>query len=364
MRKYGWGIEKVTILSGLLFVALLVSYASTAAAPAKPYYAGKVMRVLVPVPAGGGYDAYARLLARYLGKHLPGNPTTIVENQTGTFRMANTLFNVTKPDGLTIGTMQAGTVVAQLLDQPGVQFDFNKFRPIGSMDSNTQGVFVRAESGIRTLDDLRKANPPLVTDAHRQGGIIALSAGLAPMLELMGFSVKVPVGGGTPSAAQKLLAFERKEIDIYSVEYSTILSTKRYWLEGKPFITFLMHYGACRPPSHPLLDPLLKGLPCISNVATDPRVKAILKVWKTISETGRAFYAPPGTPDNVLEVLRGAFDKAMQDPGLVSEAEKLGLSIAPTRGEEIHRLEVETLDLKKTDPEAVKKINDIYGVQK
>ncbi len=364
MRKYGRSIEKVTILSILLFVALLMGYTSTGAAPAKPYYAGKVMRILVPVPPGGGYDAYARLLARHLGKYLPGNPVTIVENQAGTFRMANTLFNVTKPDGLTIGTIQAGNVVAQLLEQPGVQFDFHKFRPVGSMDSNTQGVFVRAESGIRTLDDLRKANPPLVTEAHRQGGLIAISSSLPAMLQLMGFSVKVPVGGGEPSAANKLLAFERKEIDIYSVEYSTLLSTKRYWFEGKPFVTFLMHYAACKPPKHPLLDPLLKGVPCINDVATDPKVKAILKVWYNFATTGRAYYAPPGVSDQVLEVLRGAFDKALQDPALLNEAEKLGLTIAPTTGEQVHRFEEETLELKKTIPEVVKMIKDIYGVQK
>ncbi len=361
MKKYGQSIRKITILTGLVLVVLLASYASTAAAPAKPYYAGKIFRMQVSGPPGGGYDAYARLLMRHLPKYLPGNPTGIVQNISGSFSVENFLFSKTKPDGLTIAIIGRGRPMNQLIESPGATYDFKKFRAIGSMDTTTQGVYVRADSGIRTLEDLRKAKPPLITAVAQRGGGIDLGSATPLLLEVMGFSVKVPVGGLT-SSPDKMLAFERKEVDIYSSDYSTLLTSRRHWLEGKPYVRFLMHNGACKPPSHPLLEPLLKGVPCWTEAVTDPKVKATLKVISNISIAGRPFFAPPGTPDAVLEMLRRGFDKAMQDPDLLREAEKMGLTTDPMRGEEVQRLEEEIVGLKETDPAATKMIRDVFGV--
>ncbi len=363
MQKYGQSIRKVTILIGLMLVVLLVSYASTAAAPAKPYYAGKTLRILVSGTPGGGYDAYARVLIRHFPKYLPGNPTAIVENMPGTFKVENLFFSKTKPDGYTIAVIFRGRVIGQLVESPGALFDFRKYRAIGSMDTATQAVYVRADSSIRTLDDLRKAKPPLITSVAQRGGNVDLASTTPFLLELMGFSVKIPTGSSMTSTAEHMLAFERKEIDIYSTDYVTILSNKRYWLESK-YVRFLMSNGACRVPSHPLLDPLTKGVPCWTEVATDPKVKEILKVWTNFSMAGRPFYAPPGTPDAVLEMLRRGFDKAMQDPDLLREAEKMGLTTDPMRGEEVQRLQEEIVALKETNPAVTKIIRDVFGVEK
>ncbi len=362
MKKYGHGIRKVTTLMGLVLVVLLAGYASTIAAPAKPYYAGKILKILVSGPPGGGYDSYARLLIRYLPKYLPGNPTAIVENMQGTFKLENLFFSKTKPDGYTIAVIFRGRVIGQLVESPGALFDFKKFRSIGSMDTATQGIYVRADSSIRTIDDLRKAKPPLITSFAERGGNVDLSSTTPFLLELMGFSVKVPRGGSLTSNAEHMLAFERKEIDIFSTDYTSLLTSRRHWLEGK-YIRFMMSNGACKVPSHPLLDPLTKGVPCWTEVATDPKIKMMLKVWSNFSLSGRPFYAPPGTPDDVLEMLRRAFDKAMQDPDLLREAEKMGLTTDPMRGEEVQRLQEEIVDLKKTDPAVTKIIRDVFGVK-
>ncbi len=361
MQKHGQRIRKVTILAGLLSVVLLASYASTAAAPAKPYYAGKTLRVMVSGTPGGGYDSYARLLIRYLPKYLPGNPTAIVENIPGVHKLENLFFSKTKPDGYTIAVIFRGRVIGQLVELPGVMYDFKKFRAIGSMDTTTQGVYVRADSGIRTLDDLRKAKPPVITSATQRGGDLDLSSTTPFLLELMGFSVKIPIGTNLTSSAMVMLSFERKEIDLYATDYATLLSNKRYWLESK-FIRFMMSNGACKVPSHPLLDPLTKGVPCWTEVATDPKVKEILKVWSNFSTAGRPFYAPPGTSDNVVEMLRRGFDKAMLDPDLLREAEKLGLTLDPMRGEEVQRLQEEIVALKETNPPVTKIIRDVFGM--
>src|SRR5687768_2140562 len=192
-------------LTALLLAALL-----PAAAHAQ-YYAGKTVTIIVGYKAGGGYDATARLLARHLPKHLPGKPTVIVQNMPGANSIiaANHIYNVAKPDGLTIGTFNRNLPIAQLTKVAGVKFDITKFQWVGSGANESTILAIRPDLPYKTFDDLRKAKQQVVIGYTVPGA----NTHDCPLLlkELVGLNFKIV--SGYSSSADIMLAVERKEVD-------------------------------------------------------------------------------------------------------------------------------------------------------
>src|SRR6266850_595919 len=187
-------------------------------------YAGKTVTIIVGYKAGGGYDATARMLARHLPKYIPGKPTIIVQNMPGANSMiaANHVFNVAKPDGLTIGTFNRNLPIAQLTKVDGVKFDMRKFVWIGSAASESTILAIRTDLGYKTLDEMKKSGKQIVIGATGPGA----NTYDFPLLlkDLLGLNLKIVTGYS--SSADIMLAIERKEVDGRAGSYSSL----------KPFI--------------------------------------------------------------------------------------------------------------------------------
>jgi len=283
-----------------------------------PYYEGKVIRVIVGHEVGGGYDRIARLLAKHLSKHIPGKPTIVVENMPGaqTIIAANYLYNIAKPDGLTIETFDRGLPFSQLLKLEGVKFDITKFSWIGSAASETMILALRTDLPYKSVEDIRKAK-----------GIIYLAgvgAGASdtqfPILlkEFCEFNLKLI---DYPSSAASMLAIERKEVDGRAGSYSSL----------KPFI----ERGLMRPLVRSRVSgPEVANLPVNEDLTANKMGKTIMAMLASADRIGRPYVAPPKTPADVMAILRDGFSKVIQDPVLKEESKKIMMSLEYTNAEE------------------------------
>jgi tripartite-type tricarboxylate transporter receptor subunit TctC len=309
-----------------LAVALV---AALAASPAfAQHYAGKTVTIIVGYKTGGGYDATARLLARHLAKHIPGKPTVIVQNMPGANSIiaANHVYNVVKPDGLTIATFNRNLPIAQLTGVPGVKFDMTKFAWIGSAASESTILAIRADLPYRSFEDLRKADREIVIGATGPGA----NTYDFPLLlkELLG--VKLKIVTGYPSSADIMLAVERKEVDGRAGSYSSILR--------------FIERGLVRPLVRArAVEPGIENLPVDENLATNPRAKAIMALRSAPEVVGRPYVMHPGTPAEQLKTMRQAFVAAIKDPELVAEGKKAKMELEFVDGEEAVKVMKEVL---------------------
>lgn len=303
--------------------------AALAAAPAfAQHYAGKTLTIIVGYKTGGGYDATARLLARHLAKHIPGKPTVIVQNMPGANSIiaANHVYNVVKPDGLSIATFNRNLPIAQLTGVPGVKFDMTKFAWIGSAASESTILAIRADLPYRSFEDLRKADREIVIGATGPGA----NTYDFPLLlkELLG--VKLKIVTGYPSSADIMLAVERKEVDGRAGSYSSILR--------------FIERGLVRPLVRArAVEPGIENLPVDENLATSPRAKAIMALRSAPEVVGRPYVMHPGTPAEHVRTMRQAFAAAIKDPELVAEGKKAKMELEFVDGEEAVKVMKEVL---------------------
>ncbi|OGP65646.1 MAG: hypothetical protein A2170_09860 [Deltaproteobacteria bacterium RBG_13_53_10] len=294
----------------ILFVLSILSLPNPL--KAAPYYEGKVVRIAVAFPPGGGYDRMARILARHLPKHIPGKPTLIVENMPGASGMigANYVYNMAKPDGLTIGAINRVTPSAQLLKIEGAKFDMLKYSWIGSAAVETSVLAVRADLPYKTFEDVKKAKEPINIGATGPGD----TTYNFPILikQFLGLNLKLTTG--YVATADILLATERKEVDGYASAYSSI----------RPHIA----RGLLRPVLRSKIPSAgIEKLPAVEDLATDQMGKTILAMYAVSDRVGRPYVAPPGTPADIMNTLRDAFAKVTKDPELKQEADKLMMDV-------------------------------------
>ncbi|HEY7240118.1 MAG TPA: tripartite tricarboxylate transporter substrate-binding protein [Burkholderiales bacterium] len=297
-------------MRSLLFAVLAAIPLMGSAQPAP--YAGKTVTIIVGYKAGGGYDATARLLARHLPKHIPGKPTVIVQNMPGANSMiaANHVYNVARPDGLTIGTFNRNLPVAQLTKVDGVKYDMTKFAWIGSAASECTILAVRTDLPYKSVEDLKKAKEPLVIGATGPGA----NTYDFPLLlkEFLGFNLKIVTG--YQSSADIMLAIERKEADGRAGSYTSI----------KPFID--------RKLVRPLLraradEPGVEQLPIDEDLASSPRAKAIMALRSAPEIVGRPYVMHPNTPPELVNIMRKAFAETIADKDLIAEATKASMDL-------------------------------------
>ena len=295
--------------------ALLIPFQNSLAAP---YFEGKVIKIIVGHEVGGGYDRLARLLARHLSKHIPGKPTLLVENMPGAQTMiaANYLYNIAKPNGLTIGTLDRGIPFAQLLKMEGVKFDITKYTWIGSAASETMILALRADLPYKTVDDLRKAKEPIPLAGVGAGASDTQYPTL--LKEFAGLNLKIIT---YPSSAASMLAIERKEADGRAGSYSSI----------KPYI----ERGLLRPFIRSrVVDPEIENLPVNEDLTTSALGKTLMAMMASADRIGRPYVAPPGTPSEAISPLREAFAKVSKDPEAREEAKKIMMAVDYTSAEE------------------------------
>lgn len=282
-------------------------------------YAGKTITIVVGYKPGGGYDRTARLLARYLPKYIPGEPNIIVQNMPGANSViaANHVYNVAKPDGLTIGTFNRNLPLAQLLNVSGVKYDITKFGWIGSAASESTVLAIRSDLPYKTFEDLQKSGKEIVIGATGPGA----NTYDFPLLlkELLG--VKIKLVSGYSSSSDIMLAIERKEADGRAGSFSSV----------RPFID----RGLVRPIIRARAsEPGIENLPVDEKLAPNPRAKAVMALRSAPEVIGRPYVMPPGTPEAMVKTMREAFKKAIDDPALKAEAKKAKAELNYVPGEE------------------------------
>jgi tripartite-type tricarboxylate transporter receptor subunit TctC len=284
-----------------------------------PFYEGKTITVVIGA-TGGSLNVGARIVARHLGKHIPGNPTVIVQNMTGAAHLVatNHVFNVAKPDGLMLLAANPNVGIAQLSKVDTVRFDVRKFEWLGSSGPDGVALAIRADLPYKTFDELRKADRELVVGTTGPGS----NAHDFPLLLKEFAGAKFKLVSGYPANADILLAIERKEVDVWAAFASTV----------RPAVD----RGAVRPLVRSRVpSPGFAELPVDEDLASDPVGKAIMGIRAIPQAIGRAFAAPPGTPADRLTILREAFSKALRDPELRAEGDKAQIEFQHIPPEEV-----------------------------
>ena len=336
-------------------LCLLLFLISTSSARAQsPFYAGKTITVVAGVSAGSAYDLYARLMAQYMGKHIPGNPTFVVQNMTGAGSIigANYLYNVSKPDGLTIGAIQPSIFFNQLMNQKEVKFDWGKFTWIGSSDKSDHLLYMRADLPYKSLADVRRApEPPKCgsTGAGTSGSYIP------KMLEEI-FGTKFTIvagyqGGGEIDLAVDLGEHQRRALTIQAYHSREPYHTWR----RTNFARIVMQTGRTR-------DPRIAETPTLHELMNEHKTpesgRRLVPLVMAGSDFGRPIIAPPGVPPDKIKILRDAFNKTMADPELLAEAKRKNFDIAPTPGEELEALAKEVVA---QPPEIVERLKNLMS---
>ena len=311
-----------------------------------PFYAGKTLRVIVGFAAGGGYDTYSRLIARYIPKYIPGSPTVIVENLTGAGSLiaANHLYKVAKPDGLTIGTFDPGLTMAQLLGGEGIEFDARKFAYVGTPTVGTHACIVRADRGFKTIQDVIASSKPLVLGGTAPGG--DTDDWPKVMQAATGANIKLVSGySGTATIRQ---AIEAGEVDGGCWGWESI----------KPTAASLLESGTVFPlvQQAPRKHPDLQQVPMMIDFAKTEEGRKLITARMIPNSMPRFLVAPPATPPERLATLREALAKTLKDAELLADAEKAKLEVTPLGGEEILKLIEEMF---KTPPDVVKKLAEV-----
>src|SRR5688500_3598261 len=310
-------------------LSVMLAAVPLAAAGQSPSFAGKTVTIIVGYKPGGGYDATARLLARHLPKHIPGNPTVIVQNMPGANSIiaANHIYNVAKPDGLTIGTFNRNLPIAQLTKVAGVKFDITKFQWIGSAANESTVLAIRTDLPYKSFDELRKAKETVVIGSTGPGA----NTHDFPLLlkELLGLNFKIV--SGYSSSADIMLAVERKEVDGRAGSFTSL----------RPFIDRNLVRPVVRARAS---EPGIEKLPVDEEMAPNARAKAIMALRSAPEQVARPYVLPPATPPEIVKALRTAFAAAIKDPDCEKEAEKAKLDLEFTPGDQAQKILAEVMN--------------------
>ena len=296
------------------------------------FYAGKTINVLIGFSAGGGYDIYARMLARYMGRFIPGNPKLVPQNMpgAGSLKAVNYLYGVAPKDGTAIGHFAPGVMFEPLLGRPSAeigQFEATKFNWIGNVSKEVSVCAFMASTGIRTWADMQ--NKKYVIAASGGG---AESDVFPTVLKNM-FNLPLKLVNGYPGGTEMTLAMERHEVDgRCGWSWTSLLSRSKGLLDSKQ-INLTLQIALEKDP-----DPNLANVPLIVSLTDDPQKKAALKVIVSRQGIARPFAAPPSVPAERARALREAFDATMKDADFVAEAKKLSLDVSPTTGAEVETI--------------------------
>lgn len=337
-------------ISGLVFSLFWASslFAQT------PFYQGKTITLIAGTTAGSQYDAHARLIAQHWGKHIAGNPDVIVQNMPGAGSLiaANHLYNVAKPDGLTVGSIIPGIYFNQLAGRKEVQFDYAKFNWIGSVDRSDNVLYMRSDTPFKTIHDLRRASQPPKCTATGAGTV----GHYMPKLLNETIGTKFDIILGYPGGPEMDLAVEKNEAQCRALTHAAWFSGEPYrsW-QARGFAHVVIQTGKKRDerlPQVPTLDELM------DEFKTDESGRRLAKVILASGDLGRPYLLPPATPGERLRILREAFMKLMRDPAFLADVKKRGLEVEPSSGEELERLAKEVTA---QPPEVVERVKKLMG---
>jgi tripartite-type tricarboxylate transporter receptor subunit TctC len=296
---------------------------------AAPFYEGKTIRLIVGFSAGGGFDTYSRVIGRHLGKHIPGNPTVVVENMTGAASLvaANHVYKVAKPDGLTMLNFHGNQVVNQIIGKPGIEFDARKFEYLGVPSQDNGACAFTKASGITSLDALKNSKTPV-----KLGGV-APGDTTYNMAKILTAALNLPIQlvAGYKGTAEIRLAAEGAEVAGGCWQWESIKSIWRKGLEAGEVSIILQ--------ANPKPHPELANVPNAIALATNETSRNLIKFG--IHDPGavtRPYAVAPGTPKDRMQQLRKAFTEVLKDPDFLADAKKSQLDTNPLNGEEVEKI--------------------------
>lgn len=303
-------------------MAMAVSAGQATAEDLAEFYKGKTLMFSVGTGAGGEYDLQTRLLARHIGRFIPGHPQAVAQNMPGAggAKMAAWLYNVAPKDGTHFGVIMNNFPASQAVGAVDLHFDVTKFNWIGAIGALTQTITAWTASGIKTLDDLKTKE--YVAGASGRGAITYTLP--AALNGLLGTKLKIVTGykGGNDIN----LAMERGEVDVRSNSWSSWKTTRPEWIAEKK-ITVLAQTGR--------RSAELANLPSLEDLTTSPDDRKIMELVVSGNHLGRPQAMPPGTPADKVAAMRAAFQKIVKDPAFIAEVKKLRLELDPVSGEEL-----------------------------
>ena len=338
------------IRTAVFLVSLFGSMQYTAAQT--PFYQGKAITIIVGYQAGDGYDIWSRLLAAHMGKYIPGNPGLIAQNMPGAGSMiaANYIFNVVKPDGLTLGSIGPSLYLDQLIGKKEVHFDWAKYGWVGSTENTPWLFYMSTNTPFKTIEDVRKAKEAPKCSATSSG----TSGHFIPKLVEEALGAKFTVVMGYQGGAEQDLAFERGEVVCRSLSIPTFFAREPFttWRK-KNMVRVLLQTGRKRDPRMPDV-PTIHEL--MSEYKTAATTRSLVGAVLASGDLGRPFITPPGTPPDRLKILRDAFRKTMTDPAFLGDVKARKLEADPDYGEDLETIAKEAVAQPREIIERMKKL--------
>ncbi len=296
-------------------VALCIAVALPGAArAADQVYAGKTLTVIAGFPPGGGVDGEMRVLTRFFAKYIPGRPTIVSRNMQGAggIILANHLYNVVAPDGLTLGMPgRSGFLLSNVVPQKRINYDLTRFSYIGGAGSAANALWLHRRTGITSVADLKRARTPIVIGALNARSENAVAPKVLESYE--GWPLKVVTG--YPGFNEVLIALERGEVDGLFSHEGSIANSRPDLIKTGAMRAIVQSFDA------------MPGVPVLADVVTDPNARALLGLVTTPSHIGLPLLGPPGMAPDRLEILRRSYLRLMEDPEYRAEAERRGLPV-------------------------------------
>ncbi|MBI2087638.1 MAG: hypothetical protein HYT78_02720 [Deltaproteobacteria bacterium] len=340
--------HKVRSLMVMLGVSLVASATALPAYGQEPFYKGKTIRIVVGFGPGGGFDVYSRTMGRHLGKHIPGNPTVIVDNMTGAGSLiaATHVYKVAKLDGLTIGNWIGTLVMGQVVGRKGIEFDARKFEYIGTPVRNHDTCVFTKASGITSVEKWINATAPVKLGGSAPG---STTDDVAKLLKAaLGLPMQL-VSGYKGTAAMRLAAESGEIAGLCGLSWASAKATWRKGLASGEAQVVLQ--------SAPKAHPELPNVPLAISLAKTDEARQLIQVGiHDASNITYLYTLPPGTPKERIQILRHAFDETMKDPEFLAEAKKANLDLAPVSGEELEKI---VAGLFKLEPTIVGRLKEI-----
>jgi tripartite-type tricarboxylate transporter receptor subunit TctC len=305
----------------IVVAVVMAAMAAGASAEAQDFYRGKTLTIIVGFTPGGGFDVNARLLARHIGRHIPGNPAIVVQNMPGASGLNSVLHldNAAAKDGTVIDIFNFGNINDSLMQHDKVRVDFREFNWIGSISQDLTVCYVWHQLGPKTLAEL-KAYGPIHTGLTAIGSSSDINQKILKKI----FGVQLKQVAGYPGSAEERLAIERRELDGDCGAWSSLPTE---WIEGHKIVPIIRSAPA-NPPDMPA------GVPYSLDIAPSDHDRAVMRMLLASAQVGRPFIASREVPAERVRILRDAFNATVADPAFMAEAQKLRLPVSPKTGEE------------------------------
>jgi tripartite-type tricarboxylate transporter receptor subunit TctC len=313
-------------LEALALAALLWAAGNAAAQPVEQFFARKTLTITIGYTAGGSYDLYGRMVARHLGRHIPGQPTIIAQNMpgAGSLKAANYLYDVAPKDGSALGVVVESAALEQALANPAVQYDAAKFSYIGRI-ATSNNIFMQWHTAkVQSLDDARRMETSL---AGTGPGSIADTV---PKLLNVLTGTRFKLISGYPASSEAMLAMERGEVEGASSSWAAVKVGKQAWLREKRIRIILQ--------TTPERVAEVPEAPSLGEIGDTPEDRQVFALYASGSAIGRSLLAPPGIPAERVQALRDAFRAMVKDPEFASDLQRMNVDLEPLPGEAVAQL--------------------------